>query len=95
MGEGVAPSEPIGAEPRGEQIVRHRIEIAGPRISSDTTTLSGGVAFGAALAGGAIAGPMCAFIALPAAAWITSFISNWVKHYEVVYKSQGEGADIA
>jgi predicted PurR-regulated permease PerM len=66
-----------------------------PRISSDTMSLNGGVAFGAALAGGAIAGPMGAFMALPAAALITAFISNWVKHYEVVYHSPGEGADIA
>ena len=66
-----------------------------PKISSDTMSLNGGVAFGAALAGGAIAGPMGAFMALPAAALITAFISNWVKHYEVVYHPPGEGADIA
>lgn len=58
-----------------------------PKISSETMTLNGGVAFGAALAGGAIAGPMGAFTALPVAALISSFISNYVASYEVVYHS--------
>jgi predicted PurR-regulated permease PerM len=54
-----------------------------PKISSDTMALSGGVAFGAALAGGAIAGPMGAFVALPVAALITSTLSNYARSYEV------------
>ncbi len=58
-----------------------------PKISSQTMTLNGGLAFGAALAGGAIAGPMGAFTALPVAALISSFISNYVASHEVVYKS--------
>jgi predicted PurR-regulated permease PerM len=56
-----------------------------PRISSKTMTLNGAVAFGAALAGGAIAGPLGAFIALPVAALVTSLISNFVTHYDVTY----------
>lgn len=59
-----------------------------PRLSSATMTLNGGVAFGAALAGGAIAGPMGAFMALPVAALITSFISHYRKPQEVVYHSE-------
>ena len=59
-----------------------------PKLSSKTMTLNGGVAFGAALAGGAIAGPMGAFTALPVAALITSFMSNYVASHEVVYESQ-------
>jgi predicted PurR-regulated permease PerM len=58
-----------------------------PKISANTMTLNGGVAFGAALAGGALAGPMGAFMALPVAALITSFISNYAAHHEVVYQS--------
>jgi len=58
-----------------------------PKISSDTMTLNGGVAFGTALAGGAIAGPMGAFTALPVAALISSFISNYYASHEVVYRS--------
>jgi predicted PurR-regulated permease PerM len=56
-----------------------------PKISSKTMTLNGAVAFGAALAGGAIAGPMGAFVALPVAALIISLTSNFAKSYEVVY----------
>ena len=63
-----------------------------PKISSETMTLNGGLAFGAALAGGAIAGPMGAFTALPIAALISSFISNYYASHEVVYRS--EAADI-
>ena len=41
-----------------------------PKISAETMTLNGGLAFGAALAGGAIAGPMGAFTAQPEVAHI-------------------------
>lgn len=58
-----------------------------PKLSSKTMSLNGGVAFGAALAGGAIAGPMGAFTALPIAALISSFISNYLASNEVVYES--------
>lgn len=63
-----------------------------PRLSAKTMTLNGGVAFGAALAGGAIAGPMGAFTALPIAALITSFISNYMASHEVVYQSEAAPA---
>ena len=56
-----------------------------PKISSKTMTLNGAVAFGAALAGGAIAGPMGAFVALPVAALIISLTSNFAKSYDIVY----------
>lgn len=59
-----------------------------PRISSKTMELNGALAFGSALAGGAIAGPMGAFMALPVAALITAFISNYRHHYDVVYASR-------
>ncbi len=58
-----------------------------PKLSSKTMSLNGGVAFGAALAGGAIAGPMGAFTALPIAALISSFISNYLASNAVVYES--------
>ena len=59
-----------------------------PKLSAQTMTLNGGVAFGSALAGGAVAGPMGAFMALPVAALITSMISNTGKTYDVVYHSE-------
>ncbi len=64
-----------------------------PKLSAQTMTLNGGVAFGAALAGGAIAGPMGAFMALPVAALITSIISNTGKTYDVVYHGEYASAD--
>ena len=64
-----------------------------PRLSAKTMTLNGGVAFGAALAGGAIAGPMGAFMALPVAALITSIITNAGKTYDVVYSSTYSSKD--
>lgn len=57
-----------------------------PKISSNTMSLNGAVAFGGALAGGAIAGPIGAFVALPVAALITAFVSNFAPHSEVVYE---------
>ncbi len=64
-----------------------------PKISSNTMELNGAIAFGAALAGGAIAGPMGAFAALPIAALITSIVKNTGKSYAVVYQSSYDSAD--
>lgn len=65
-----------------------------PRISAKTMEINGGVAFGAALAGGAIAGPMGAFVSLPFAALITSIVKNTTKTtYNVVYQSKYTAAD--
>ena len=49
--------------------------------------LNGAVAFGATLAGAAVAGPMGAFMALPFAALITALLKNTGKRYAVVYQS--------
>ncbi len=69
-------------------IIYQQIEnyILSPRISSNTMALNGAVAFGAALAGGAIFGPIGAFVALPVAALITAFVSNFATHNDVVYE---------
>jgi predicted PurR-regulated permease PerM len=64
-----------------------------PKLSAKTMTLNGGVAFGAALAGGAIAGPMGAFMALPVAALITSFLTHYRTAKPVVYHSIYEDGD--
>lgn len=58
-----------------------------PQLSAKTMELNGAVAFGATLAGGAVAGPMGAFMALPFAALITAVVNNSGKRYEVVYQS--------
>ena len=62
-----------------------------PRISADTMSLNGGVAFGAALAGGAIAGPIGAFVALPVAALISALLANYARSHDVVYASDFGG----
>ena len=64
-----------------------------PKISAETMSLNGGVAFGAALAGGAIAGPMGAFTALPVAALISAVISTYAASHEVVYESEPRTAE--
>ncbi len=59
-----------------------------PRLSAHTMELNGAIAFGAALAGGAIAGAMGAFMALPVAALVTALIKNTGKTYDVVYRAK-------
>jgi predicted PurR-regulated permease PerM len=73
----------------GYALVYQQLEnyVLSPRISANTMSLNGGVAFGAALAGGAIAGPIGAFVALPVAALISSVIANYGRSYDVVYRS--------
>ena len=63
-----------------------------PKISAKTMEINGGVAFASALAGGAIAGPMGAFMALPVAAWITSFLKHYGASYPLVYHSTYDDA---
>jgi predicted PurR-regulated permease PerM len=62
-----------------------------PRLSSKTMELNGAVAFGGAMAGAAIAGPMGAFMALPVAALITAVAKNTGRTYEVLEDADGDG----
>jgi predicted PurR-regulated permease PerM len=59
-----------------------------PRISAKTMELNGGLAFGAAIAGGALFGPVGAFMALPMAALIVAVLHNYRHAYPVFYESQ-------
>ena len=61
--------------------------VLSPRLSAKTMELDGAVAFGATLAGGVLAGPMGAFMALPFAALITAVVKNSGKRYAVVHQS--------
>jgi predicted PurR-regulated permease PerM len=64
-----------------------------PRLSAKTMEINGAAALGATLAGGAVAGPMGAFMALPFAALITTVLKNTGPKYDVVSPSRhGEGA---
>ena len=58
-----------------------------PRLSARTMDVNGAVAFGAAIAGGAVAGPVGAFMALPVAALITSFVRTYARSYPLAYHS--------
>ncbi|MCB0920220.1 MAG: AI-2E family transporter [Actinobacteria bacterium] len=62
-----------------------------PKISAKTMEINGGIAFGAAMAGGAIGGPMLAFMSLPIAALITSFLKNFSRRYPLAYFSPYDG----
>jgi len=62
-----------------------------PKISAKTMEINGGIAFGAAMAGGAIGGPMLAFMSLPIAALITSFLKNFSRRYPLTYFSPYDG----
>jgi predicted PurR-regulated permease PerM len=55
-----------------------------PRFQAKAMELHPAVAFGAALAGGAIGGLLWAFLALPFAATIQASASLWIQHHEVV-----------
>ena len=55
-----------------------------PRITARTLELHAAVAFGAAIAGGAVLGPIGAVLALPFAAMVQGFASNWGNRYEIV-----------
>ncbi|MEX2421751.1 MAG: AI-2E family transporter [Actinomycetota bacterium] len=67
-------------------LVYQQIEnyLLAPRITSRTMQLHPAVAFGAALAGGAVSGLIGAFMAHPAAAVIQATVSTYLKHHEVV-----------
>ncbi|WP_297083151.1 AI-2E family transporter [uncultured Demequina sp.] len=77
----------------GWVLVYQQIEnyLLSPRLSSKTMELNGAVAFGGAMAGGAIAGPMGAFMALPVAALITAIAKNTGRTYDVLEDADGDG----
>lgn len=67
-------------------IVYQQIEnyLLAPRITAHTMDLHPAVAFGAALAGASLFGPLGAVLALPAAAVIQAFVSTYLHRHEVV-----------
>lgn len=69
--------------------------VLSPRISARTMEINGAVAFGSAMAGGALAGPMGAFMSLPIAALVTSFVKNYVRTYPLTYHSQYDDPEAA
>ncbi|MFV0316931.1 MAG: AI-2E family transporter [Microthrixaceae bacterium] len=58
-----------------------------PKITAQTMNLHPAVAFGSAIAGGMLAGPIGAILALPAAGVIQAFVSTFLERHEVVESS--------
>ena len=73
----------------GYTVVYQQIEnyVLVPRLSQDTMSLHGGVAFGAVMVGGSLAGPLGAFVSLPVAALLVALVSNYSRSHEVVSTS--------
>lgn len=55
-----------------------------PRITARTMELHPAVAFGSALGGAALLGPIGAILALPGAAMVQALVSNWGDRYDIV-----------
>ena len=55
-----------------------------PRITARTMDLHPALAFGAAIAGAAVLGPVGALLALPAAAMFQAIGSEWGHRHEVI-----------
>lgn len=67
-------------------VVYQQIEnyLLSPRITAQTMDLHPAVAFGSAIAGASLFGPMGAVLALPAAAVIQAFVSSFLERHEVI-----------
>jgi len=58
--------------------------VLGPRITARTMAMHPAIAFGAVIAGGGVAGPVGAFLALPAAAILQAGLSTYLTRHEVM-----------
>ena len=67
-------------------VIYQQIEnmLVAPRVTARTMHVHAAVAFGSAIIGGAILGPIGAILALPAAAMVQSLASSWGKRYDVI-----------
>jgi predicted PurR-regulated permease PerM len=67
-------------------VVYQQVEnyLLSPKITSQTMDLHPAVAFGSAIAGGTLLGPMGAIMALPAAGVIQAFVSTILQRHEVI-----------
>lgn len=58
-----------------------------PRFASSSMDINAGLAFAAALFGGAVGGAIGAIVAMPVAGMITAFIKHFARQYPLVYES--------
>jgi predicted PurR-regulated permease PerM len=77
-------------------LVYQQIEnyLLSPRIASRTMAIHPAVAFGSAIVGAQILGPIGAFLALPAAAIVQAFVSSYVHRYELIESPALEDAGL-
>jgi predicted PurR-regulated permease PerM len=70
----------------GWMVLYQQVEnyLLAPRITAHTMDLHPAVAFGAALAGASLFGPLGAVLALPGAAVIQAFVSSYLSRHEVI-----------
>jgi len=80
----VSPASAIGVVVYAAIYQQVENYLIAPRLTARTMSLHPAVAFGAALAGGAINGVVGAFFALPVVATVQAFVSTYVHSYDVV-----------
>jgi len=66
--------------------------VLSPRISAATMEIHPAVAFGSAIVGAQLIGPIGAFLALPAAAIVQAFVSSYLHRYDVAEEVVASGA---
>lgn len=66
--------------------------VLSPRISAATMEIHPAVAFGSAIVGAQLIGPIGAFLALPAAAIVQAFVSSYLHRYDVAEQIVASGA---
>jgi predicted PurR-regulated permease PerM len=67
-------------------VIYQQIEnyVFSPRITARTLEIHPAIAFGSAIAGAALLGPIGAILALPACATVQAFVDEWVPRHDVV-----------
>lgn len=72
-------------------IVYQQVEnyLISPRVTANTMELHPAVAFGAAIAGAAVYGPLGALMALPIAATIQAFLSTYLNRHDLIDHEDG------
>jgi predicted PurR-regulated permease PerM len=70
----------------GYILIYQQIEnyLLAPRITARTMAIHPAVAFGSAIVGASILGPIGALLALPAAAIVQAFVSSYINRYELI-----------
>jgi predicted PurR-regulated permease PerM len=76
----------------GYIVVYQQVEnyLLSPRISARTMEIHPAVAFGSAIVGASVLGPVGALLALPAAAIVQAFVSSYLQRYDYIEQPEDE-----